>query len=147
MIIETEVLRMQESKISERNAKCFRKKAWIQNWYPTTQSSSILWRRLGSQKLVVHYNGRLENFIGFKFWGYYFVFLISCLFCFDFILCFVLVFYLGLRSLFVFLCIFILMLLVFHMLLSWVHLILPSFFQVKGSLQRSPCVWRAQPAL
>jgi len=35
------------------------------------------------------------------------VFLISSLFCFDFILCFVLAFYLGLRSLFVFLCIFI----------------------------------------
>jgi len=76
------------------------------------------------------------NFIGFKFWGYSFVFLISCLFCFCFWIYFVLVFYLGLRSLFVFLCVFVLMLICLHMLLSWVHWPLYALSKYKGSLAK-----------
>jgi hypothetical protein len=125
-----------KSKISGRNAKCFRKKAWIQNWYPTTPQSSIFidrrWRDWGRFTSRTN-RGRLENFIGFKFWGYSFVFLISCLFCFCFAALFCFDFLLRLKIFVYFplcFCCSCLMLICLHMLLSWVHLILPSFFQV-----------------
>jgi len=75
--------------------------------------------------------GEVGNFIGFKFWGYYFVFLFSCLFCFCFGDLFCFGFLLRLKIFVYFpLSFFFWMLIYLHMMLSWVHLILLCFVQV-----------------
>jgi len=79
--------------------------------------------------------GRLEILLDLSFEAILLCFWSLFWFVFVLRIYFVLIFYLGLRSLFIFLCGF-WMLIYLHMLLSWVHLILLCFIQVFKDLAK-----------
>jgi len=112
----------------EKNAKCFRKKA--RSSKPISNDSVFFnfnWGCLG-RLLIIHF--RIENFIGLKFWGYCFVFLITLFVLFSFCSLFCFCFLLRLKIFICFPLPVFLSAYYLRMLLSWVHLIRPCFSQV-----------------